>query len=142
MVDLKTKIINSIIIMMWIFRYFKRSPDVIESDHRSSSPDKINPHREKELNGIIEKNDRLFEIFKNTVISYIFRKQFLKLIHASIVAQRTFRQKRKFPFILDDEEDGGDGEEHQQQQLLRRYLKDRSNLYVELRHLNARINSM
>jgi hypothetical protein len=138
MVDLKTKIINSIIIMMWIFRYFKRSPDVIESESDRSSPDKINPQREKELNGIIEKNDRLFEIFKNTVISYIFRKQFLKLIHASIVTQRTYRQKRKFPLILDDEED----EEHQQQQLLRRYLKDRSNLYVELRHLNARINSM
>jgi hypothetical protein len=123
---------------MWIFRYFKRSPDVIESESDRSSPDKINPQREKELNGIIEKNDRLFEIFKNTVISYIFRKQFLKLIHASIVTQRTYRQKRKFPLILDDEED----EEHQQQQLLRRYLKDRSNLYVELRHLNARINSM
>lgn len=123
---------------MWIVRYFKRSPDVIESESDRSSPDKINPQREKELNGIIEKNDRLFEIFKNTVISYIFRKQFLKLIHASIVTQRTYRQKRKFPLILDDEED----EEHQQQQLLRRYLKDRSNLYVELRHLNARINSM
>jgi hypothetical protein len=83
--------------MHWLSQYFSKEPDAVVAENSSScgsACDTDDERRTKELDHIVARNDRRFVVFKNTMVSYMFRKRFLKLIRALVLLQRAVRRKR------------------------------------------------
>ena len=95
----------------------------------SNESQNLDAVRTEWLNETIAQNDARFVVFKNTVISYIFRKRFLKLVRAITALQRRAKLRRH----LDSET--------KHRETMRWALKYRSALVHELSRVDAIIKA-
>lgn len=123
--------------MNWL-SYFSKKPEVkVENENRQEHKQK---EREKEIYQIIKENEKLFNILKNTIISYICRKRFLKTVHASIITQRKIRRNnfkkktRRYYTRLYLSHDNF-------YKLLRNSMKYRSELFREIKRVESLIHN-